>query len=162
MEKFVPVKEKLESLGIDYELVEHEPALTTELADKFIEGVDGVRTKTLFMTDQKKRRFYLLIMDENKMLDMAKFAQMVGEKRVKMASAETLYKKMGLMPGVVSPFGIMNNEEKDINVFIDEEIINEDRMSFHPNTNEMTIFVNTEDLIKILKDFGTEARVVLL
>lgn len=159
MDQYQLVKDKLDSLGIDFELVEHEPAVTTELADKFIEGIEGVRTKTLFLTDQKKRRFYLIIMDDGKMLDMDNFKDLVGEKRVKMASSETLDKKMGLAPGVVSPFGLLNNEEKDIKVFIDEDIINEDRMSFHPNTNEKTIFVETEDLLKYLDDIGCPAHV---
>ena len=53
---------------------------------------------------------------------------------------------MMLPPGVVSPFGLLNNEDKDIHVYIDQEIISEERMSFYPNTNEKTIFIQTEDL----------------
>ncbi len=83
----------LEDNGIKYEAVEHPPAFTTEDADKYIEGKIGCRTKTMFMTDQKKRRFYMLVMDDKDRLDMKEFAEIVGEKRIKMASEETLFNK---------------------------------------------------------------------
>ena len=70
MDPYLAVKEKLKELDISFELVEHEPVLTTEQADSFIEGIDGVRTKTMFLTNKKKTAYYLLIMDDKKMLDM--------------------------------------------------------------------------------------------
>lgn len=151
---------KLKELNIDFQLVEHDPAVTTELADKFIEGIEGVRTKTMFLTNKKKTQWYLLIMDDAKRLDMARFGEIAGAKGIKMASADSLYEKMQLPPGVVSPFGLLNNDEKDIQVYIDQEIINEARMSFHPNTNEKTIFIATDDLLKYLDAIGFGASVV--
>ena len=144
------VVDKLNELGIIFQIVEHEPALTTEQADSFIEGIEGVRTKTMFLTNKKKRNFYLVIMDDAKRLDMDIFKDIVEEKQIKMASAETLNDKMMLPPGVVSPFGLLNNVDKDIQVYFDQEIVSEERMSFHPNTNEKTIFVNTENLFTFL------------
>lgn len=156
------VVDKLNELGIPFQIVEHEPALTTEQADRFIEGIEGVRTKTMFLTNKKKRNFYLVIMDDAKRLDMDVFKDIVEEKQIKMASAETLNNKMMLPPGVVSPFGLLNNEDKDIHVYVDQEIVSEERMSFHPNTNEKTIFVNTEDLFTFLKAIGYEPHVIEL
>ncbi len=154
------VENKLKELNIEFQLVEHEPAVTTELADKFIEGIEGVRTKTMFLTNKKKTAWYLLIMDDAKRLDMGKFGEIAGAKGIKMASADSLLAKMQLPPGVVSPFGLLNNEEKDIQVFIDREIINEARMSFHPNTNEKTLFIQTPDLLRYLEDIGCPAQVI--
>ena len=147
---FEKVAQKLADLGISYDLVEHEPALTTEKADRFIEGIDGVRTKTIFLTNKKKTQFYLLIMDDQKMLDMDLFKELVGANRIRLASSESLYEKMQLPAGVVSPFGLLNNEEKDILVYFDKEIVEEERMSFHPNTNEETLFLKTTDLFRFL------------
>lgn len=79
-----------------------------------------------------------------------------------MASENCLFEKMMLPPGVVSPFGLLNNTEKDIQVYFDREIINEDRMSFHPNTNEKTIFIKTEDLLVFLKNIGYTINIVEL
>lgn len=140
------VLDKLNELGIPFQIVEHEPVLTTEQADRFIEGIEGVRTKTMFLTNKKKRNFYLVIIDDAKRLDMNVFKEIVEENRIKIASAETLNDKMMLLPGTVSPFGLLNNRDKDIQVYFDQEIVFEERMCFHPNTNEKTIFVNTEDL----------------
>lgn len=162
MELFSCVAEKLKELNIQYQLVEHEPALTTEQADKFIEGIEGVRTKTMFLTNKKKKKFYLVIMDDAKRLDMNKFKNIVEEKQIKMASEDTLLEKMLLLPGVVSPFGLLNNKDKDIQIYFDKEIMNEDRMSFHPNTNEKTIFIRTDDLFKFIEAIGFLPNVIEL
>lgn len=156
------VVDQLNELGIPFQIVEHEPVLTTEQADRFIEGIEGVRTKTMFLTNKKKRNFYLVIIDDAKRLDMDVFKEIVEENRIKMASAETLNDKMMLLPGTVSPFGLLNNRDKDIQVYFDQEIVSEERMCFHPNTNEKTIFVNTEDLFTFLKAIGYEAHVINL
>lgn len=156
------VVDRLNELGIPFQIVEHEPVLTTEQADRFIEGIEGVRTKTMFLTNKKKRNFYLVIIDDAKRLDMDVFKEIVEENRIKMASAETLNDKMMLLPGTVSPFGLLNNRDKDIQVYFDQEIVSEERMCFHPNTNEKTIFVNTEDLFTFLKAIGYEAHVINL
>lgn len=156
------VVDQLNELGIPFQIVEHEPVLTTEQADRFIEGIEGVRTKTMFLTNKKKRNFYLVIIDDAKRLDMDVFKEIVEENRIKMATAETLNDKMMLLPGTVSPFGLLNNRDKDIQVYFDQEIVSEERMCFHPNTNEKTIFVNTEDLFTFLKAIGYEAHVIKL
>lgn len=162
MNLYEAVEKKLNQLNMEFELVEHEPALTTEQADSFIEGIEGVRTKTMFLTNKKKTAFYLVIMDDSKRLDMNKFKELVAEKQIKMASEDTLMEKMGLPPGVVSPFGLLNNKDKDIKVYFDKEIMSEERMSFHPNTNEKTIFVATRDLILFLENIGYKAEIVQL
>lgn len=156
------VVDQLNELGIPFQIVEHEPVLTTEQADRFIVGIEGVRTKTMFLTNKKKRNFYLVIIDDAKRLDMDVFKEIVEENRIKMASAETLNDKMMLLPGTVSPFGLLNNRDKDIQVYFDQEIVSEERMCFHPNTNEKTIFVNTEDLFTFLKAIGYEAHIIKL
>ena len=69
---------------------------------------------------------------------------------------------MMLPAGVVSPFWLLNNVDKDIQVYFDKEIMSEKRMSFHPNTNEKTLFLNTTDLLKFLEAIGYEAHIVEL
>jgi len=151
---------ELKKLNIPFEIVEHEPALTIEQADNFIKGILGVRTKTMFLTNKKKTKFYLLIMDENKKIDISKFKETVNDKQIKIASEETLFKKIMLLPGIVSPFGLLNDKNKDIKVYIDKEIMNEKRMSFHPNTNTKTLFINTKDLFKFLNSIGYDINFI--
>lgn len=154
------VFEKLSELGIEIETVEHPPAWTTEEADVYIEGIDGVRTKTLFLTNKKKTAFYLLIMDDQQQLDMDKFRDLVGANRIRMASADSLFQKMKLPPGMVSPFGLLLNEERDISLYMDRAIESEERMSFHPNTNEKTIFLATKDLFSFCEEIGYPINIV--
>ena len=162
MDAYQQVANKLHELGITFDVVEHPPAFTTEQADSYIEGMEGVRTKSMFLTNKKKTQYYLLIMDDKKSLDMDDFKVQVGADRIRMASLDSLAEKMTLPAGTVSPFGLLNNEEKDIQVYFDKEIIGEERMSFHPNTNEKTIFVSTTDLFKFLEDLGYSYQVLEL
>lgn len=144
----------LQQLSIPFDIVEHPPVFTTEEADRFIEGIEGARTKSLFLTNKKKTVFYLLIMDDAKRLDMAHFKEIVGESRIKMASAESLLEKTKLTPGSVSIFGLLNNIEKDIHVYFTKEVLSEARMSFHPNDNTKTLFLATTDLLKVVETLG--------
>ena len=104
MEAYEKVVEILNGLDIPFEIVKHEPALTTEQADSFIEGIEGVRTKTMFLTNKKKTAYYLVIMDDQKRLDMEPLERTHRSYRVRMASSESLFEKMSLPAGVVSPF----------------------------------------------------------
>ena len=162
MDAYQQVANKLHELGITFDVVEHPPAFTTEQADSYIEGMEGVRTKSMFLTNKKKTQYYLLIMDDKKRLDMNDFKIQVGADRIRMASLNSLAEKMNLPAGTVSPFGLLNNEEKDIQVYFDKEIIGEECMTFHPNTNEKTIFVSTTDLFKFLHDLGYSYQVLEL
>ena len=162
MDSYQQVANKLQELGIAFDVVEHPPAFTTEQADSYIEGLEGVRTKTMFLTNKKKTQYYLLIMDDKKRLDMNDFKVKVGADRIRMASLASLAEKMNLPAGTVSPFGLLNNEEKDIQVYFDRDIVSEDIMTFHPNTNEKTIFVSTRDLFKFLQDLGYSYQVLEL
>lgn len=96
------------------------------------------------------------------MLDMDAFKEVVGANRMRMASSDSLYEKMLLPPGVVSPFGLLNNKDHDISVYIYKEIIPEERMSFHPNTNEKTIFLATNDLLTFLAAIDYPATIIEL
>lgn len=151
MNPYEKVVNKLKTLNIPFELVEHPPALTIEEADSYIEGIEGVRTKSLFLTNKKKTAYYLLIMDDQKQLDMEKFRDIVETNRIKFCSTNSLEGKMCLPPGVVSIFGLLNNTEKDINVYFDKQMLSEERISFHPNDNTKTIFIRTEDMYKFVE-----------
>ena len=151
MDQYKMVENKLNELEIDFKIVDHPPAFTTEEADKYIEGHDGVRTKSMFLTDRKKKR-----------LDMDLFKDIVGEKKVKMASENSLMGKMKLPAGTVSPFGLLNNKDHYIKFYMDKEIADEEIMTFHPNTNEKTLFLKTKDLFKYLDNIGYEVNIIEL
>lgn len=152
----------LNERGISFDLVEHPPAETTEEADSYIEGREGVRTKTLFLCNKKSSAFYLVIMDDGKRLDMKRLGELLDEKGMKFCSAEKLMDKMGLSPGIVSLFGLLNNRDRDIRVCLDQEMLSERRMSFHANDNTKTIFISTEDMYRFITELGYEYQIVNL
>jgi len=154
MDAYQQVANTLQELGITFDVVELPLVFTTEQADSYIEGTEGVRTKSMFLTNRKKTQYYLLIMDDKKRLDMDDFKVQVGADRIRMASLDSLAEKMTLPAGTVSPFGLLNNEEKDILVYFDKDIVSEDIMTFHPNTNEKTIFIKSKDLFRFLESIG--------
>lgn len=159
MKEYEKVYAELNKLNIPFEIIEHPAAMTTEEADKYVEGIEGVLTKSLFLTNSKKTAYYLLIMDDKNRLDMGKFSEITGEKRLKLASPESLFQKMELQPGTVSIFGIINNSEKDINIYFEAGILKENRMSFHPNDNTKTLFLLTKDILKFINSVGFEYKV---
>ena len=162
MDAYQQVANKLQELGITFDVVGHPPVFTTEQADSYIEGMEGVRTKSMFLTNRKKTQYYLLIMDDKKRLDMDDFKVQVGADRIRIASLDSLAEKMTLPAGTVSPFGLLNNEEKDILVYFDKDIVSEDIMTFHPNTNEKTIFIKSKDLFRFLESIGFTYGVLIL
>ena len=162
MDAYQQVAKKLQELGIAYNVVDHPPVFTTEQADSYIKDLEGVRTKSMFLTNKKKTQYYLLIMDDKKRLDMDNFKVQVGADRIRIASLDSLAEKMNLPAGTVSPFGLLNNEEKDIHVYFDKDIISEDTMAFHPNTNEKTIFIKSKDLFRFLKSIGFTYEILIL
>ena len=162
MEAYQKVYEALKSMGISYDIVEHPPALTTEEADSYIEGKEGVRTKTLFLCNRKRTAFFLVIMDDRKQLDMKKLAKILGERSISFVSPDRLMEKMSLPAGVVSLFGLLNNEERDIKVYLDREMLSEKIMTFHPNDNSKTAFISTEDMYKFIGELGYGYHVIEL
>lgn len=151
----------LDNLGIKYDIVNHPAVFTTEEADKYIEGMEGVPSKTMFMAGKKDRNFYLFIMDENKRLDIKKLSLLTGD-RLHFGKEEDLKSKMGLVPGMVSLFGLLNNKEHDIKVYIDKDIKLEKIITFHPNDNRATIFISVSDMFKILDDLDYRYELIEL
>lgn len=162
MDPYQLVADKLTALNIDFQLVEHEPAFTIEQTDQFIEGIPGVRTKTMCLTDKKKWRFYLVIMDDAQRLDIDRSQEITGESKIKLGSEDSLQEKMGLPFGVISPFGLLNNTDRDIQISFYQAIMDKDRMSFHPNTNQKTIFIAIPDLLTFLDHLGYTSHIVEL
>lgn len=154
------VFKELEKMGIEYEVVNHPPAFTTQEADAYIEGKEGVRSKTMFMSDKKKRNFYLLILDDSKRLDIKKIGEQINEKSLRLGNEENLKSKMNLQFGAVSPFGLLNNKEKDIKVYVDKEILNEKIITFHPNENDVTIFIKINDMFKFFDNLNYKYELI--
>lgn len=160
MSPYEQVKVVLDKLAIPFQIVEHPAVYTTEEADKYIEGMNGVRTKSLFLTNKKKTAFYLVFMADDKRLDMKHFAEIVNEKHIKFASESSLLEKLGLKPGSVSIFGLLNNDAKDVQVYFEKDIVGDVPLTFHPNDNTKTMFIAVDDLFRFLKAEDYEYQII--
>lgn len=160
MSPYEQVKIELDKLDVHYDMIEHPAVYTAEEADKYVEGKIGIRTKSLFLTNRKKTAFYLVFMEDDKRLDMKHFAEIVGQKHIKFASEKSLMEKLGLKPGFVSIFGLLNNQEKDVKVYFEKGIVGDVPLTFHPNDNTKTMFIKMVDLSKFLDDLGFEYHVI--
>ena len=158
------VLKKLEELKINYELVKHPPVYTIEdmnnLDPKIFKGAEIC--KNLFLRDQKGKRHLLVILCGDKQANMEKIQQQAYSTRLSFASAERLQKHLKLEAGHVSPMGLINNPEKTVEVFLDKDLKNKEKLSFHPNTNEASILITFEDLKKFLDACGHNVEYITI
>ena len=107
-----------------------------------------------------KRKEGLFIVDDNKRLDIKKLSEQINEKGLRLGSEENLFEKMNLKFGVVSLFGLLNNKDKDIKVYIDKELLNEDIIAFHSNDNTATVFIKIKDMFKFIDNLGFTYEII--
>ena len=111
--------------------------------------------KNLFIRDDKKRNFYLITVRGDKRVDLKKFKQDHGTRSLQFASAEMLMEMMGLIPGAVTPMGLLNDEECRIQWFLDREFLDTDGlMGVHPNDNAATVWIKAADLVELIREHG--------
>lgn len=156
------VYQVLKELGIDFERYEHPPVSTVAEARLYWANLPGARCKNLFLRDEKGKRHFLIIADQEKSIDLKKLAQLVGEKRLSFASEERLRRLLGVEPGAVSPFGLINDVGKEVEVLIDADLAKAERIHFHPNINTVTIGITLADFKKFLNWTGNFYRFVKL
>src|SRR6185295_13238224 len=145
-----PVVARLAELGVAYTRHEHPPVPTVEEAEKYWSAIDATHCKNLFLRNQKGDRHYLLIVEHSKKVDLRKTADQIGDGKLSFGSPERLLKHLGLMPGSVSPFGLINDAGHSVRVVIDRDLKSAERLSFHPNINTVTLTVSTADFLRFL------------
>lgn len=151
----------LREKGIDFEVTEHKPMFSmNQLCDVHLPYPEA-DSKNLFVRDDKKRNYYLITVRGNKKADLRDFQQSNGTRRLSFASAEDLMQMLKVVPGCVSPFGLLNNDDRNVQFYVDESF-KEDRglMGIHPNDNTATVWIKMSDLLDIIKEHGNPVNVV--
>ena len=154
------VLDKLDSLGINYTLDEHEAAFTIEDVIKFGINERGMLPVNLFLRNANGKKHYLVIHDGAKHTDIKKLQEQINATHLSFASEERLMKHLGLTKGSVSPFGLINNVKHDVEVVLDESIVDQPLLGFHPNINTATVWLSYEDFMKFLNDAGNKITFV--
>ena len=151
---------KLKELGIKYEVINHIPIYTIEEANNLDIKNKEYIVKNLFLRDDKKRNYYLLVVKSSKKIDLNNLKNKINSRRLSFASEIDLEKYLKLKKGSVTPLGILNDVEKIVKVIIDEDILKEEIVGVHPNDNSATIFMKVKDLIKLIELNGNIIKYV--
>ena len=113
--------------------------------------------KNLFVRDDKKQNYYLITVKGEKRVNLKAFRKAQGTRNLSFASAEDLMERLGLIPGAVTPLGVLNDETGSVKVFLDQDFLQEPGLvGVHPNENTATVWLKAEDLIRIIREHGNE------
>jgi Ala-tRNA(Pro) deacylase len=154
--------DRLAALGIPFETVEHEPVFTVAESKSVKEKVPGAHSKNLFVKD-KKGRFFLISAKHDTMIDLKRMHETLGASgRLSFGSAEQLWELLGVEPGSVTAFAVVNDTEKRVTMVLDANLMEHERVNFHPLVNSMTTGVSREDLVKFLRSTGHDPLVLKL
>ena len=141
----------LDESNCDYEVKEHAPLFTVEDSKLLRGSILGAHSKNLFLKDAKGQ-FYLLSVEENTKVDLKKIMNFIGSKKLSFAKAEYLESILGIEPGSVSPFALINDVDKKGLFFLDKNFLNYEKLNFHPLVNTATINIATSDMIKFIEE----------
>ena len=156
------VVDTLKSLGIEFDIHFHPPIPTIEEAINYWKEFDSTHCKNLFFRNHKGNKHYLVLFECMHQMDIHDLEHRLHQGKLSFASEARMDKYLGLKPGSVSPFGLINDEEHHVHVFIDQNLHNAERLSFHPNDNTATIVIKNEDFIKFLDAMGNSYEFVEL
>jgi Ala-tRNA(Pro) deacylase len=152
------VLEALDGLGIPYVRHEHPPVATVEEAEKHWAALQGTHCKNLFLRNDKGNRHYLVIAPVTRGIDLKRLNAVLGEDRLSFASPERLRRWLGVEPGSVSPFGLINDGTHHVLVVCDAVLRSSTALGFHPNVNTATLEIAFADFEKFLAARGNAVR----
>jgi Ala-tRNA(Pro) deacylase len=144
----------LDKLEIRFEYHEHPPVATIEDAIIHWKDYNSGRCKNIFFRNHKGNRHYLVVLEHLRQLDIHDLEKRLKQGKLTFASDQRLKKYLGLEPGSVSPFGLINDTEKHVHLFIDEKLNDFERLAFHPNDNRATLVVSKHDFLRFLNYTG--------
>lgn len=150
---------KLESLGIEYKLHHHEAVFTVEESEKLDSEIPGTHCRNLFLRDKKKKNFLLVLQNATE-VEMKKLPPVIGSDRLSFGSADRLWEFLGVRPGSVCPFAIINDTENKVKILFDKSMMETDIVNYHPLLNTMTVSLKPPDLVKFIEDCGHEAHII--
>jgi len=149
----------LDSLGIAHQTVNHPPAFTVEEARTLRGQVAGGHTKNLFLRD-KKGALFLVVAAEDAAIELRSLHRLLGASgRFSFGSAELMRETLGVEPGSVTPFAVINDKAGRVTVVLDAAMMAHDTLNFHPLVNTGTTTIAREGLIKFLEATGHRPRI---
>lgn len=140
--------------GIEHTWYTHEEAPTIEIARTQWHNDGSKHCKNLFFRNHKGNRHYLVILDCERDLDIHDLEHRLHQGKLSFASPQRMERYLGLQPGSVSPFGLINDTENHVHMFIDSNLRNQASLSFHPNDNRATVVIAYDEFLKYMQGVG--------
>lgn len=151
----------IKSKNIWHEITEHEAVFNMDELSKIEVPYNDCDAKNLFVRDDKKENYYLITVKGNKRVDLKEFRKRYDVRPLSFASAEDLIKYLNLIPGSVSPLGLLNDKERKVKFYLDDSFFKDNKIiGIHPNDNTATVWLKVDDLINIIKEHGSKIEII--
>lgn len=151
--------ERLAELGIETATREHPPLYTVEESRALRGEIPGAHSKNLFLKD-KKGAIFLLVAEESTPIDMKGLHRVIGSARLSFGKPELLEEVLGVTPGSVTPFAVINDRQARVSVVLDAGLMQHDMLNFHPLENTATTTIASRNLLTFLKASGHEPQIM--
>ena len=163
LDKEMRVYDLLDSLGVEYERIDHEPAMTMEICEQIDASLGALICKNLFLCNRQQTDFYLLMMPADKPFKTKDLSAQIGSSRLSFATAEFMEEFLDITPGSVSVMGLMNDKDRRVRLLIDADVLSEEYVGCHPCINTSSLRLRIADLRdKIIPALAHEPTVVTL
>ncbi len=150
---------RLAELGIETETLEHEAVFTVEESSKLERALPGGHTKNLFLKD-KKGALFLVVALGSARIDLKSLHKKLGSDRLSFGKPELLMEVLGVTPGSVTPFALINDKARRVTVILDQDMMRHERLNYHPLENTATTNIAREDFLRFIRACGHEPRVM--
>ena len=163
LEKEIRVYDLLDSLGVEYQRIDHEAAMTMEACEEIDRMLEATICKNLFLCNRQETEFYLLMIPGDKSFKTKYLSAQVGSSRLSFAKPGYMERYLDITPGAVSVMGLMNDKEKKVQLLIDEDVLKGEFIGCHPCINTSSLKIRTEDMMeKVIPAMDYEPKMVTL
>lgn len=163
LDKEIRVYDFLDSLGVSYQRIDHEAAMTMEACEEIDRTLEATICKNLLLCNRQETQFYLLMLPGDKVFKTKDLSAQIGSSRLSFAKAEYMEQYLDITPGSLSVLGLMNDKDKMVRLLIDEDELAGEYIGCHPCINTSSLRLKTKDLVeKIIPAMEHEPTIVKL
>jgi Ala-tRNA(Pro) deacylase len=149
----------LDEHEVEYSLHEHEPIFTVAEGEHLKKNIPGLHCRNLFVRD-KKQSMFLVVLQNETIIDLKKLQTLLGCGRLSFGSKDRLWRHLGVRPGSVCPYSVINDKDNVVEVVLEKAMMEADIVNYHPLENHLTIGVKPKDLIRFLKSCNHDPMIL--
>ena len=153
--------QRFQALGLATTTFDHPPVSTVEEAQKVHGDIPGGHCKNLFCKDEKSV-LWLIVALEDSVINLKTTPVKIGSRRLSFGKPDLLLEILGVAPGSVTPFGLINDRDCRVNVILDAAMMTHDTLNFHPLSNDATTSIGSKDLLAFIRSCGHDPRIVVV